>query len=710
MITNTSTVTCGACSAETSADAKFCLQCGHGLYENCPECSKPVALTQPFCSHCGQNLIEAIEAKRQRFESMVSQALSCAKEDDFETATSLLQGLAANKDYRYREVVELAAESLDKIAQIAAARENLANELMQRAQPKIDAQDHEAVVAILKNAPMRLLTKEMLESLRLAQEFLSGQVDSHELLKDALNRRDWIAAGPLLDHLMDTLSEGESLHTLAVGVANKLTKNAKQSVADGRYQAAIESLKAVPSTSGVEELAECQKTAIKMQQWIDDVLWIRKQLEDQPFDTPVLGRLAKRLQKLEPKVPDHAQSVQQIAANLKQGKRPEHGILPYRNGPPVSKLGGEIEFLCRLNCVDYGDLGNIVSAGAQMNVAFGLALQGLGVGDIKSSFGSQKGVFKKLLAKKVESAWGFDVGSATVKGVLLAKEGDALVVKDAFFKELDAPTCRAGSENPDAGFETLQAVLEQREMGDTPVWCNLPSDSLISRFTQLPPVNDSVAKGLVEREINERLPMDKDDLYLSTYIAPHDENSNLGRSAGIAAIRKVVVDERRQKLSDLGVNVGGMQADPLALANLISVEYKTLWEGGDEEDQQPLEKLPTVAALHCGAAATSLLFVTKNTHWVWTVQFGGEDLTSVLARKTKLTKADAEAAKRKPSTLAHPGDAYPVVEDRVNSWVSSRLNTLIDQAQREFAYFDVQHVVASGGASMTHGWVHATLM
>ena len=53
--------------------------------------------------------------------------------------------------------------------------------------------------------------------------------------------------------------------------------------------------------------------------------------------------------------------------------------------------------------------------------------------------------------------------------------------------------------------------------------------------------------------------------------------------------------------------------------------------------EEQSEKTPAIAMLDCGAATTNLVIVSGETHWSWTGELGGEDLTTALARVTKLT-------------------------------------------------------------------------
>ncbi len=49
---------CGSCGAEQPVDARFCSNCGTGLYRSCPKCGAEQATSARFCSRCGITLLD----------------------------------------------------------------------------------------------------------------------------------------------------------------------------------------------------------------------------------------------------------------------------------------------------------------------------------------------------------------------------------------------------------------------------------------------------------------------------------------------------------------------------------------------------------------------------------------------------------------------------------------------------------------------------
>ena len=711
-ISGSSSVVCGACQATNDPTANFCLDCGHRLYENCGDCGKPASLTQVFCNHCGLNLKESVEKKRAQYGSSIKSAFESAKRDEFETAEGLLSAISDVQDYRYREAASLASESLVKVRELAVSRGDHARRLEELAWPKIDDADHQAVVKILQDAPFKLMSTEVEAAFYHSQECLAGQQRSHEGLKQAVAAKDWPAAGQLVDQLCETLEDDGAVRKVAAGVARKIYRRAQVHAEQRRFKNSLECLDSMPTVSGGSDLTALQGKGGSLRRWIEDLLWIEEQIKKEPFTTAELARLAKRLIELEPSVMAHKEKLSRVAKTFEEGPRSSRSLMPRQDGPVHSAIGGEVEALFRLTRIDYGTFSRIQNVGLQLNVAFGLALQALGEGSVKASFGPEKGRLKNLFKKKTHKAWGIDLGTTTVKGVLLSRVGEQFIVEDAFFNEFDSSAPRGEAEAAEKQFACLRELLAKRDLAETSVWCNLPADNMVSRFVVLPPVSNSSAKALIDREVAERLPLKHMALVTVIDQSAVDEGSEVGRPVGIYAMRKDVVDQRLKMFEELNLNVQGLQADSLALANLLTFEFEErLQEDSESEatDKAGGEKRPALAMLHSGSFSTSLVCVAKDARWVWTSQFGGSDLTSALARTLQVTRTDAESMKKKPSALANPSSEFSVVEERIDSWVASRLRSVIQQAKADFPAFDVQSTLASGGNSLTHSWIRRTM-
>jgi Tfp pilus assembly PilM family ATPase len=251
----------------------------------------------------------------------------------------------------------------------------------------------------------------------------------------------------------------------------------------------------------------------------------------------------------------------------------------------------------------------------------------------------------------------------------------------------------------------------------------------VSRFVRLPPVKDKAALLLVQQEVDQKIPIESDELAIVRWIAELDEDELHGRPAVITAAKTNAIQERLDLLSQAGLNVSGLQADPVALTNFAAYEFAELWadhqevaeiddsdNDADAEDQPQEDdstelgpSSPTVAMVDCGASTTSLILVSGEAHWSWTIETGGEDLTSRLARSTKTKHSEAEQLKRNPAALTTPARQYKFIEDRQEE-LRSRLQTSLAEAIKQNPGFDVVQTWCFGGACLSHGWFRRMML
>ncbi|MEO1617325.1 MAG: pilus assembly protein PilM [Planctomycetota bacterium] len=707
--TSASMVQCGGCGTSNDGDSSYCSGCGQSLFEPCYECSKPVRLSQSFCGNCGANLKQAIEKKFSKYESFIADAVRYAKDDRFEQSIELLSRVSAVDDFRFQELKDQASQAIKKIGTLETHRRQAAVVAQGLAEKAIEAEDHRAVVEALRNAPLNLVSDEVREGLERAQAYLSSHQHVEDELRKALAENRVADAGAFLDQLCELERDKEALKPLTRKVSRILMAKARGYFEARKYTRAAKCLEAIPAISRNEE-------SLELQRLIDDIRWYRAQLDYATFNSPALGRLAVRLTQVEPHEPLNKKRVEEISKSLKGGERVGRSHLPLRKHSAECWIGGPQEPLSRLSRFRRAELPQLNGAWHRMNVAIGLGLQGLGKARVECNMIPKKGLFSVIGRKRASKrAWGLDIGSFAVKAVLLEtnEKADEVSIADGFLHEYEVPLCRPGGE---LDYESLSACLatltEKHSFGDTPVWINLPAPDLISRFVLLPPVAKKQVKELIERETKSRIPFELDELWIDSWVAPlEQDDSALGRPSVIHAVKKKTIDERLNHLESLNLQLEGMQADSLSLANLLAFEFEAdlLQAKSIEDDEDDWEeKTPTVVAVDCGAESTSIVFVSKNAHWVWTLEMGGEGLTALLARETKKTRGEAEIIKRSLQKLENPALRYSSCEDKMVDW-REKLRRVVGEAKNANSHFDVVSVEACGGSCLTHQWFERVL-
>jgi Tfp pilus assembly PilM family ATPase len=170
----------------------------------------------------------------------------------------------------------------------------------------------------------------------------------------------------------------------------------------------------------------------------------------------------------------------------------------------------------------------------------------------------------------------------------------------------------------------------------------------------------------------------------------------------VIAARQYDVDQRVATLDLCGLNVVGLQPDSVALANFAAFEFAEPWD-------QDADETSAVMLVDFGASTTKVVIVSGETQWFWSVETGGEDLTTALSRPTKSTHADAERMKRDPASIPAPATMYEPLEARLDE-LRARLQRVVADAKQQNSRFRIDACWCMGGAAMTHGLIRRTLL
>ncbi len=702
-------VRCGACTLHNLAEAKYCAGCGQSLYENCGACGKPVLLTQSFCGACGEDLEKAIQSRHRRHEEWMSDALRLAKQSEYERAIETLGKLVELTDYRFKDLAADAAKAIDKIVIIrdrAVAAVELATH---QAIDAFEKGNHREIVGHLESVPANLLSEDARKLLARAQAFASEWSELETSLKSAIAEKNWGLVGKLIQRLLELEPHNSQYQKLAQQVAGKLLAESKKLLDAGQYDAAVDSLDALPEIVVNQEIQQLRELA-------DNIHWLSEQFDCEPFASPMLGRLAVRLAKETPKDSRTQKLVQQLSHQLKQAPRPPRMHLPPWKGAAASWMGGEAGLLGLPTSIGHAGVPEFRAAAGRFNIAIGLAIQGLGKGRITEDFLIKKKGLLSFGKRKNKECWGLDIGTSAIKGVLIEESESGLEVVDVFLCELETPLTRRRADSNDRSvlLPAIEKFLEQKQSGETPIWVNLPANYTVNRFVRLPPVKDKEANSLLTQEIENKIPIPMNELVVARWIHHANREAVLGRPAIACTARRSIVTQRIDLIESCGLKIAGLQCDSIALANFGAFEFASLWSEIDAETEGELDAYEeaiskAVVLVDCGASSTNILLLSGEAHWCWTVEIGGEDLTSQIARATKLTNSEAEKLKRNPAALASPASQYHPVEIRLDE-LRARLSTVFADGMKQGTSFKSVQSWCMGGAVQAHQWIRRVML
>ncbi|SMP66034.1 Tfp pilus assembly protein, ATPase PilM [Neorhodopirellula lusitana] len=713
------TLQCGACQHANAGAAQFCVSCGHSLYESCKQCSGPVTLTQKFCVACGTDLSAWLAERNEANEKRLAEAVAAAKSHDYERSLTMLKSLADVKDFRFAKHAATAHQASGKIQALRDRVVGDATSRIEQARQLFDRGDHAKAVAVLSPLPDRLLDDASRNILNTGRQHLGQLAELQKELQQALAQKDYLTAMGLNCQLLELQPDNEQYLTFSRQLGAKLIRRAEKLYARQDFAAANDML------SGLPDLVRSE-AYYKLKDQIETANWLSGQFKDEPFAYNNLGRLALRFSKEVPGSGHAADLVKQLKEAVKGKRKSRRDLYSEWTGNRRSWAGGRVGVLGQVESLDLESVESPVSSYGPYAVAIGLALQGVGHGRVTDNMVIKKGMFSKIAKGKSKLAWGFDVGAAGVRVVCLEieKGKSKPILRKCMHVDFETPLCRGGklrSSDSDEVVSSLKSLLEQIELTGAAVWCNLPAYETVGRFCELPPVNDKDADKMVAAEARGRIPIDKDDLALVTWRSNFDKKVKVGRPLMMAAATRVAV-QRRVDLLGLGglTAIDGMVPDAVALANFAAYEFADLLnptssDGDDDEvNSEPPESLlgakqqPTVAIICAGASMTTMVLVSPISIWYWSHESGGEDVTSSVARETKLTSKQAEQAKRNLAALDCPGRVDDVIEQKQVA-LKRRLSKLLQDAQATFDHMDVQQVWCVGQAHQQHGFLRRVM-
>lgn len=682
---------CGGCQHHNHVSDKFCTGCGHTLYENCPGCGQSVTLLAKFCNACGCDLKAHLESRLGKADESMAKSIELVKKFQFYDAINLLKAIAKEKDYRFRDHAVTASSALAKIEgikdqavkQVAAAKE--------AALVAAKTGDHQAVVEHLESVAEELLDKEAYDLLQQGRRQLKQASQCKADLRQALNDKDWTAAAQYLETLLGLFPGHSTYKKLTIEVSERLLGQARCEFENHRYDEAHDKMQSVSAECRSEEFESLKHD-------VDDALWLADQFAPEPFATPTLGRLALRLSKQIPSNPLGRTLVTQIASKIKEP--PAHKQEPFAawTGSQESILGGNLHLLGWPRCLGDALPDPIKKNPFRFGVAAGLALQGIGEAKFDDQLNERKGFLSNFRSNKSQTAWGIDIGTHAVRAICLTKDKSGYSITGAYMEEY-APSNQitVASEMATRIRECLLKMSAELKLEGAKIWASFPARETLPRFVLLPPVDEKKVKQLVDAEVNSQFPIEVDQLSLMKFVA-EAVGDREGRPVSLVSARKLAVNQRLDLLNSAGLKVTGLQCEPVALANYAAIELADFF--GTES---PERNMSSLAIVDSGASSTSLILLHRDGFWFRTIDCGGADMTSAIARAAKVVASEAELLKRDPSKIEFLAETYAEVEKK-QQYLSERLRQLVFLAQQSFPALQVDQTWLIGGNTMCHGF------
>ncbi|MEM9828585.1 MAG: pilus assembly protein PilM, partial [Planctomycetota bacterium] len=690
-------IRCGACDTENTGESDFCSGCGHHLTESCLKCGATVLLTQKFCAKCGEDLQKHIKKNSERFQSYLVEAVSAAKQHRYDDALAQLARVTAKPDYRHAGVQKDAAIAAEKVRELSR---NAARTAFLKAEQSVKAfenRDYAKVIELLDPLPTTLLADEEVARLRAAKNLHAELTELQQETRNAILGKDWLVASSALGRLIQLDPDNKSFQKHSRDVGEKIIAVARKLIADGSAGKAVSYLSSLPEVSR-------NKDSEKLLAMAEDVVWIRQQFDRQPFATPLLGRLAVRLQREAPKHPEATKILATLTKLIENTSNDPRCHWSRMALDCQSLLGGPLNFLVRPSCVDWSAVEFKEESWMTTHVALGLALTGLSQGPLTMPLWTRKsglaGVFRK---RKPDSVWGIDFGASAIHAVRVRRSGDAFEVTDVYHHRFVKPlsSIQSRADRLSKLRDEVVALLRKVDLRDDPVWASRPNVDTVNHFIRLPPVQEKQAKKLLEKEAEARIPLKLEDIAMTTWMPDDLSADAAGIPAMVTGTRKTELENLMELLATVGLPVAAVVSEGSALINFACVEFA-------EEISKFSEPGDCIALVDCGGESTTTALVGNQEYWHGTVEIAGEQWTRALARAGKDKREIAEQKKRDISKLEHPAAVWPMVDEEMRK-LSSRVEMQWEDAKKHCEHWNPHGTWICGGGARVHNFAKHAL-
>ena len=191
---------------------------------------------------------------------------------------------------------------------------------------------------------------------------------------------------------------------------------------------------------------------------------------------------------------------------------------------------------------------------------------------------------------KQEPSIGLDIGSSSLKLIELEKKGKEKILKRFSYVEL-TPGADLGS--------SLSDFLKSQKLAGRQVNISVSGQSVVTRYLSWPRMTLNELKNAMQFEAKEYIPWPLEEVVLDCAIIKDNfENSKM--LIVLAAIKKVILQERLGLLEKAGFVPKIIDVDCFCLANIFDKSYRV-------SDASVKEK--TIALLNIGAQTTNMAII-----------------------------------------------------------------------------------------------------
>lgn len=282
--------------------------------------------------------------------------------------------------------------------------------------------------------------------------------------------------------------------------------------------------------------------------------------------------------------------------------------------------------------------------------------------------------------RKETSCVGLDVGSSSVKGVLLQKGPSGLLPPKCALQEISP----AG--DVPARLQGIQTVLRELSAEKKPVLSAVGGPGTVLRPVTVPKMTREELKTSLHFEAEKYIPFKLEECFIDSAILRDQPGGRM--EVFIAAARKEIVQGHLDLLAAAGVTPQAVDLEPIALANGWELSPPA---GGTDQ--------PT-GLLHAGARGTILnFFAGAALQFSREIPIGGDLFTRHIADGLRVDVSEAERIKCRPGERL--GEIRTLLQPVWEEW-GAQCRASLDFYENQYGR-RVERLFFSGGSALLSG-------
>lgn len=283
-----------------------------------------------------------------------------------------------------------------------------------------------------------------------------------------------------------------------------------------------------------------------------------------------------------------------------------------------------------------------------------------------------------LLTKKTKSRIGLDIGTSSVKALVLSPLKGSEYEIAAFAVERIL-----GEKKKTDIVDAIKRALKAANIKTKEVITSVGGQSVVVRQVVFPKMTTEEVKSAMKFEADKYIPFNINEVYLDAQIID-DKDADNNVKVILVAAKKELIDEHMSYLKEANLKPEIIDTDSIAIVNSFLFNYP-----GEGKDK-------TLALVNIGARLTNICMLKDELLiFVREIPIGGQDLTDAIKSAMNLDDEAAEKLKWEPGEKL----------EEVDSAIKPALENLENQIRLSFDYYEnqfgkgIDRIYLCGGAS-----------